>query len=114
MSITTDRALDILAMSEQARWADGIEPEDVDKAVKTIRKALESDRWTPVSEGLPKQTDDYLVTTAFDIGAKEPVRERYVRRFYATSGKWSGLCDGEEVVAWRPLPEPYEPQESEE
>ena len=40
--MTTDRALDILAMSGQARWKDGIEPEDVNKAVETIRKALQS------------------------------------------------------------------------
>lgn len=40
--MTTDRALDILAMSEQARWKDGIEPEDVNKAVETIRKALQN------------------------------------------------------------------------
>ena len=37
--MTTDRALDILAMSEQARWREGIEPEDVSKAVETIREA---------------------------------------------------------------------------
>ena len=40
--MTPDRALDILTMSEQARWKDGIEPEDEKKAVETIRKALQS------------------------------------------------------------------------
>ncbi len=40
--MTADRALDILAMSEQARWKDGIEPEDVNKAVETIRKVLQN------------------------------------------------------------------------
>lgn len=40
--MTTDRAMDILAMSAQARWKDGIEPEDVNKAVETIKKALQS------------------------------------------------------------------------
>lgn len=40
--MTTDRALDILAMSEQARWREGIEPEDESKAVETIREALRS------------------------------------------------------------------------
>lgn len=39
---TADRALDILAMSEQARWKDGIEPEDVSKAVETIKRALQN------------------------------------------------------------------------
>ena len=42
MSMSTNRALEILAMSEQARWTEGIEPEDVEKAVETIRKALQS------------------------------------------------------------------------
>lgn len=40
--MTTDRALDILAMSEQARWKDGIEPEDVNKAIETIKRALQN------------------------------------------------------------------------
>ncbi len=40
--MTADRALDILAMSEQARWKDGIEPEDANKAIETIRKALQN------------------------------------------------------------------------
>ena len=40
--MTADRALDILTMSEQARWKYGIEPEDVNKAVETIRKALQN------------------------------------------------------------------------
>lgn len=40
--MTADRALDILAMSEQARWREGIEPEDERKAIETIREALRS------------------------------------------------------------------------
>lgn len=40
--MTTDKALEILEMSEQARWREGYEGEDVKKAVETIRKALQS------------------------------------------------------------------------
>ena len=46
--MTADRALDILAMSKQARWREGIEPEDVNKAVETIRKELQSKPSTKV------------------------------------------------------------------
>ena len=38
--MTTDKALEILEMSEQARWKDGYEGKDVEEAVKTIREAL--------------------------------------------------------------------------
>ncbi len=38
--MTADRALDILAMSEQARWREGIEQEDVNEAIETIRNNL--------------------------------------------------------------------------
>ena len=41
--MTTNRALDILIMSEQACWDNGIDSIDVDKAVETIRKALEQE-----------------------------------------------------------------------
>ena len=40
--MTTDKALEILEMSEQARWQDGYEEEDVEEAVETIKKALQS------------------------------------------------------------------------
>ena len=75
-------------------------------------KLLEANKWTLVVADdpttLPKETDEYLVTTAFDIGAGKKGKGTYVRSFYTTSGKWSGLCDGEEVTAWMPLPaEPY-------
>ena len=41
-----------------------------------ILKALEQEpKWIPVSEKLPEDGGDYLVTIAFDIGDKEHVRE---------------------------------------
>ena len=39
--MTTDKALEILSMSEQARWNNGYDVFDVDKAIETIREVLE-------------------------------------------------------------------------
>jgi len=44
--------------------------------LKDYKRLLEQEpKWTPVSEGLPKKTGNYLITNSFDIGSKEPVRE---------------------------------------
>ena len=80
---------------------------DRDQYQKGYEDGRRDSEWIPTSERLPQETDEYLVTTLFDIGAGKKGKGIYVRSFYTTSGKWSGLCDGEEVVAWRHLPEPY-------
>ena len=112
--MTTDRALDILAMSEQARWKDGIEPEDVKKAVETIRKALEQEPcWIPVSERLPKSNGVYVVSRWFSDGEESAILTD--ANYYDGNGDWyddnrinwgrDSVTD--KIVAWMPLPEPY-------
>ena len=68
-------------------------------------KALEQEpKWIPVSERLPKKIGTYMTTV--DYG-------RYGlatgQRFYHGSLGWEDDC----VIAWQPLPTPYEPQKSE-
>ena len=63
--------------------------------------------WIPVSEKLPKNGGDYLITTEFDIGDKEPAREVRKSYFCYYSKKWLNICDGEKVSAWMPLPQSY-------
>ena len=46
--MTTDKALEILGMSGQARWSEGYEKEDVEEAIETIKKALQSKPSTKV------------------------------------------------------------------
>ena len=69
-------------------------------------KALEQELpWIPVSERLPTEGGDYLVTISFDIGGEEPVREVYKNFFCVLSQKW--LNHDEDVIAWMPLPKPF-------
>lgn len=80
-------------------------------AISALEKQ-EKDRWIPVKEN-PKEPerifDRYLVYTKF---------ERFGIADYFGGGGWSGYdVDGDqldelEIVAWRPLPEPYQEDEA--
>ena len=59
----------------------------------------DGNKWIPVSERLPEEHGEYLVT------------DKYGR---VTSGLWIGNAKRwKDVIAWMPLPEPYK-AESEE
>ncbi len=73
--------------------------------LKELEQLREQTRWTPVSERLPKEGGDYLITISLDIGAKEPIREVYKDFFCVLSQKW--LYHDEDVIAWMPLPIHY-------
>ena len=104
-----------------------------DLAIAALEKQ-EADRWIPVTERLPETTDPVNVTWANNdpVSYYDDIRGK---RFTATAcyhkGKWwwySAVCqdlldeygkscmDDEideaiEILAWRPLPEPYTEEE---
>lgn len=70
---------------------------------------LEQTRWIPCSERLPEEGGDYLVTICYDLLGKGTVREVRRNFFCILSKKW--LYEGDDVIAWMPLPEPYKENE---
>ncbi len=81
----------------------GIVSPDIQRSLDVAIEALEErpqDKWTPVSEGLPKQANKaYLVTIDYGDGVAFSCQ-----RFFF--GKGIGWNDSG-VLAWMPLPEPY-------
>ena len=102
--------------------------------IRVLLEKQEEDRWIPVAERLPETTDPVNVTWANNdpVSYYEDIRGK---RFTATAcyhrGKWwwySAVCqdlldeygkscmDDEideaiEILAWRPLPEPYKAED---
>ena len=65
-------------------------------------------KWIPVEERLPDKDVDVMMSTAW--GSIETGYYDY------DDGEWIWRCDwctfnASEVLAWMPLPEPYEPKE---
>lgn len=72
---------------------------------------IEPQRWIPVSERLPKDDEEVIVTCLDDSG-DTPFRYTTVAWHY--KGMW--VCENERcpfVTAWMPLPEPYKGGEHE-
>lgn len=71
---------------------------------------INKQEWTPVSEGLPEDDDDYQLSSFEERG-------NGCKTGYAIGGRanggWFCAFTGKRItaniVAWRPRPEPYEP-----
>ena len=70
-------------------------------AEKIIRKHM-NDGWIPVEERLPDNNEIVLVTT--DMGL--------ITFGYIAHGTWITDQEPDYPIAWRPLPEPYRPERS--
>lgn len=91
--------------------------DDAIKAVNNLPSAEPERKWIPVTEALPEEETDVLVTVHFD-GHKSPTVDLppsdYVEIASHVDGFWSSLSDEykvawskHHVVAWMPTPEPY-------
>lgn len=96
-SISKQEAIDCV------RWGDS-----VTNVIDRIKALPSADRptgeWIPVSERLPSDSGNYLITVAdFRLGH---IGEHTVTTadFYAKGEKWNSVAG---VVAWMPLPKPY-------
>lgn len=107
-------------------WIKNTHPEQItceaiDLAISALEKQ-EQDRWIPVTERLPEEDKDVLVTVHF-LGLKQTHpngwNDHIKPSFYVDiakhySGEWCSTSDEYKVArsrhivtAWRPLPEPY-------
>lgn len=127
-------AINVLLHHKEAFEISGKTADAIDLAISALEKQ-EQDRWIPVTERLPETTDPVNVTWV----NKDPVsyyEDIRGKRFTATAcyhrGKWwwySAVCqdlldeygkscmDDEideaiEILAWRPLPAPYQEDEA--
>ena len=90
---------------------------DRDQYNKGYEDGLNADKWIPVSEP-PKELDTYLIQTDGEPYMCQ-CRWTDVNPFwtdYKTKPHWNifDLPQYSKVVAWMPLPKPYEPQEGSE
>ena len=84
-------------------WSDAIYR--VRARLKEFFQEKDNDGWIPVEERLPED-GTYLCTLAGELcGIEEP--------FTGMCGIENGIWDEPDcVIAWRPLPEPYHPERS--
>ena len=73
------------------------------EAEEIIRKRM-NDGWISVEERLPEKDDYYIATLD---GCLVEQDNPFVGLAEFENGKWE---DGDAVIAWRPLPEPYCPE----
>ena len=72
-------------------------------------QAIEEQRWIPVSERLPKKTGWYFIT--FKVyGGDYAVSEMCYRKpenYWTDKDISKKVFDNNDVLAWKPLPQPY-------
>ena len=73
------------------------------REIKALPSAQPEPHWIPVSERLPDDLGDYLVSIK-RIGWN---MEEYVENDIAYWDDLEGFHKADEVLAWMPLPEPY-------
>nr|DAQ72866.1 MAG TPA: Protein of unknown function (DUF551) [Caudoviricetes sp.] len=92
----------------------GVYVKVIQEMIEQLQDDLEQDEkengWVPVSERLPKKCEDVLTSVKFTgcLGRYGTFKKIGHIDYY---GKWSGDCSGGEVIAWKPLPEPYKEDE---
>lgn len=87
-------------------------------AIDTMRQMEQKQRWIPASERLPDTDDKVLCWYEYFHWSQEKVLPEYgLGRYLRETSAWFGeVANGKDVrvIAWMPLPKPYEPQESED
>lgn len=94
----------------------GLTPEQIEEllsrknASEITRSSRDNDGWIPVEERLPEKDGFYIATIDGDIiGEEDP----FVGLAEFDRGDWyDDDIDYKCIIAWRPLPDPYRPERS--
>lgn len=104
----------ILWLNEELRtWENECQSKHpIKEALYVACRALEQEpRWIPVTERLPEDSGEYLVSVIDreDEGYKQVGVAWFAHPtdYNIKDGEWRELMIDEEVTAWMPLPEPY-------
>ena len=92
-------------------------PKGHGRLVDANGKPLPNSMWIPVSERLPEENGQYLITVKYKH-INDNYEDIYAEHGEWMDGKWDMFCFGhcgqvETILAWMPLPQPYK-AESEE
>ena len=80
--------------------------------VDIIRKYM-NDGWIPVEERLPEKPENGYQEPEYNVMIKDAIIPTTLK--FTSKGKWKDDLGQEyEIIAWRPLPEPYRPEGSRE
>lgn len=80
------------------------------KSLPPVTPQQRTGHWTPISERPPEESGTYTVT-AYDGATKRVTYVKYLKRL--KQWELTGSRAYWKVLAWMPLPKPYESQESE-
>ena len=88
------------------------------KGLPPMNPQAKTGQWIPVSERMPEEDGQYLITVKYKH-VNDSYEDVYAEHGEWYDGRWDMFCFGhcgevEEIIAWMPLPAPYEPQESED
>lgn len=80
----------------------------VDEIVQMIQSESPRPDWTPCAEGLPKKDG------AYDVTVKSAFGKLMLLPGYFRDGAWWNCPYSEHIIAWKPKPEPYNPDRKED
>ena len=105
--MTKERALEILQERLDLAERNGTGVGDYYDVLRVAIESIKQTMWIPVTERLPKEDGNYLITARWECG------EPSVYMDYFQFGCMWDDCHNErcEVTAWMPLPEPWEGEE---
>ncbi len=103
------------ASEDAVSYVNGEDAGTLKAAIEALEKQ-ERDRWIPVSEALPKEKAEYNVTIKGEYGLPPYVDACYWNDNDNVFEDWNGYYEDyipvSNVIAWRPLPEPYKEDEA--